>query len=851
MARCASQRIGALFFAASAAGWLLLASPASASDPAPVTPPPAPTLVPALLQELRSLRVTGTVLYIAAHPDDENTELITAFSRGRSYRTAYLSMTRGDGGQNELGPEFGEKLGVARTQELLAARRLDGGQQFFTRAIDFGFSKSPEETLRFWDQATVLGDVVRVIRKFRPDVIITRFPIPPGSGGHGHHTASAMLALEAFQLAGDPTAYPEQIAQGLQPWQPKRIGWNVSTWGGVSPLQGPTIQFDIGGNDPVTGVPFGTMANQSRAMHKTQGLGFFAARSGGSGPNLQSFLLLAGDPPAKDIMDGIDTTWARVTGGAEIIPLLDDALAQFNPADPSASVPALLALRTKLLALPTEALVLDKRRDLDRIIQHCLGLAVETTIPQAAVVAGENISLQHEVSLTSSVPVRWMAVRYPALKTQLKVRADLTTNQPTTRATARNLPVATPSSQPYWLRRDGSAGMFRVDDFALIGEPENPPAFPVEFVFEISGQTIVIADEPVQLVAGASPAQARRRLTIISPASLAFANELELFAPGATKEISLEITTARAGSRGKLQLAAPAGWTVSPASLPFTLTRSGDKTHLTFQVTAPAHPGSVNLSAVAEIDGVRHGTERFLLNYAHLPLKLLQRPAQLKAVALDVQTRGHRIGYLPGAGDNVAESLTQLGYTVTRLTGADLTAEKLAGLDAVVLGVRAFNERKDLAAHLPALFAWVEAGGTVIAQYNRPNNALNESLLGPYTLSLKGPAPTWRVTDESAAVTFLAPDHPALNTPNKITVADFDGWMQERGAYFPSSWDEEHYTAVFAMNDPGEQPLKSSLLIAKHGKGWYVYTGLSFFRQLPAGNPGAHRLFANLLSLGK
>ncbi len=810
-----------------------------------------PLSAPAILQELKSLRETGSVLYLAAHPDDENTELITAFSRGRGYRTAYLSITRGDGGQNELGPELGEKLGVARTQELLAARRLDGGQQFFTRAIDFGFSKSPEETLAIWDRTQVLGDVVRVIRKFRPDVIITRFPIPPGSGGHGHHTASAILAVEAFKLAGDPTAYPEQITQGLQPWQPKRVGWNVFTWSGVSPLQGPTVPFDIGGNDPVTGEPFGTIANQSRAMHKTQGLGFFAARSGGPGPNMQSFMLLAGDAPTADPMDGVERTWSRVPGGAELLPLIEAALTSFNAADPAASVPALLAIRTKLNSLPVDALVLDKRHALDRIIQSCLGLTIETTLPQAEVVPGEDLSLQHEASITSAVPVRWISVRYPTAKSELKIRADLPANQTLSRNSTRTLPTATPPSQPYWLRSEGTAGMFRVDDPSLIGLPENPPAFPVEFVFAVGGQTLVFTDEPVQLVAGASAAQAHRRLTVIPPVSLGFATQLELFAPGATKEITVEITAARLNSSGKLRLEAPADWTISPATQPFALTRNGEKTHLTFQVTAPAHANTASLAASAEIAGVRYGTERSLLNYAHLPVQLLQRTAHLKAVSLDVQIRGKQIGYLPGAGDNTAESLIQMGYTVTRLTGTDLTAEKLAGLDAVVIGVRAFNERKDLTPNLPALFAWVEAGGTVVAQYNRPNANLKDVPLGPYKLSIEGPAPALRVTDETAAIEILAPDHPALNTPNKITAADFADWVQERGSYFPSSWDEEHYTAIFAMNDPGEKPLKSSLLIAKHGKGYYVYTGLSFFRQLPAGNPGAHRLFANLVSLGK
>jgi len=803
---------------------------------------------PAILQELRTLRTTGTVLYLAAHPDDENTQFIAAFSRGRAYRTGYLSITRGDGGQNELGPEFGEKLGLARTQELLTARRLDGGRQFFTRAIDFGFSKSPEETLRFWDHDAVLGDVVRVIRQFRPDVIVTRFPVPPGSGGHGQHTASAILAVEAFKLAGNPAAYPEQLAQGLAPWQPKRVGWNC--WADPKPLNGPTVQFDIGGTDPVTGEPFGTIANQSRGMHKTQGLGSFAARTGGPGPNMQTFMLLAGEAPASDLMDGVDTTWARVPGGAGLVPLLDDAIAKFNAADPAASVPALLVIRSKLAALPTDPLVADKRRDLDRIIQTCLGLTFETTLPQAEVVPGEKLDLHHEVSLSAAVPVRWLAVKYPAAKAELKVYADLRAGETVARDSTRILPSSTPPTQPYWLRKEGTAGMFRVDESSLIGTPENPPAYPLEFVFEIGGQTLTFADEPAQIIAGASPAQQRRRLTVIPPVTISFAHQLELFAPGATKDVTVEVTAARAGQLGKLLLAVPTGWKIPQASEPFNLAGRGDKASLIFSVTAPAQGGSALLDASVEIGGTIYYVERFVINYPHLPVLLLQPPAQARVVSLDVQTRGRRVGYLPGAGDSVAESLAQLGYEVVPLTGADLTPDKLAGLDAVVIGVRAFNDRKDLAPNLPALYAWVEAGGTVIAQYNRPNG-LKATQLGPYPLSIEGPAPALRVTDETAPVTFLAPDHPVLNVPNKITAADFEGWVQERGTYFPSSWDEAHYTPILAMADPGEAPLKSSLLVAHHGKGWYVYAGVAFFRQLPAGNPGAHRLFANLLSLGK
>ncbi|HWA26596.1 MAG TPA: PIG-L family deacetylase [Lacunisphaera sp.] len=814
-----------------------------------------PAKTPAILQELRQWRTLGSVLHVAAHPDDENTQLITAMARGRGYRAAYLSITRGDGGQNERGPDFAEKLGVLRTQELLAARRQDGGRQFFTRAIDYGYSKSPEEALRFWTRDEVLGDVVRVIRKFRPDVIITRFPIPPGSGGHGQHTASAILAVEAFKLAADPTAFPDQLREGLAPWQAKRIGWNG--WNSAnSPLKGPTIQFDIGGADPVTGEAFGTIANQSRGMHKTQMLGGFSERAGSAGPNLQTFQLLAGDPPTSDIMDGVDTTWARIPGGAALIPLIDDVVAKFSAASPSSSVPALLGLRTQLDGLKsTDPLVAEKRTALDHIIAACLGLTVETSIPKAEVLAAESVTLEHNVELAGPMPVRWVAVRYPATgssKSDHKVNIVLRPPDSTRYASTASvtIPPNTPASQPYWLRQEGTPGVFHVAEPTLIGEPENPPVFPVEYIFDVNGQRLVVADEPVQMIAGAPAAQQRRPVAVIPPVSLKLNSDIYLVAPGATKQVTIEVTSARTHANGKLRLEVPDGWAISTGPQDFRLPGVGDRAAFTFTVTAPPAGGAGHLGAVAEVDGQSYSTQRIELNYPHLPLQLLQPPAQARLASFPLATKGQTVGYLPGAGDSVAECLEQMGYIVNRLTGADLTPEKLRGLDAVVIGVRAFNDRSDLKDAIPGLMAWVEQGGTVIAQYNRPNN-LKASVLGPYPLSIEGPAPQLRVTDETAPVTILAPDHAAVNGPNKIGPADFEGWVQERGTYFPSRWDEEHYTPIFAMSDPGEAPLKSSLLIARHGKGHYVYAGIAFFRQLPAGVPGAYRLFANLVSLGK
>lgn len=814
----------------------LLALALAAAEPAPS---PAMTF-----QKLRSFDTTGSVLYVAAHPDDENTQFIAYFARGRGYRTAYLSLTRGDGGQNELGPEFDAKLGVIRTQELLAARRIDGGRQFFSRAVDFGFSKTPEETLRFWKHDEILGDVVRVIRTFQPDVIATRFPIPPGSGGHGHHTASAILAVEAFKLAADPAAYPEQIAEGLKPWRARRIVWN----GSGQDVEGATFTTDIGGRDPVTGEGFGAMAGRSRAMHKTQGFGNFGGR-GGAGASVQTFTVLGGDAATNDLMDGVDTTWNRFTGGAEIAQLTDKAIAAFDTNNPSASVPMLLAIRAKLSALESNPVVNEKRAQLDSILQECLGLSVETTAVEAEVVPGEPVSFHLSAAIRSVVPVKWIQTRVHDPRAVAAPGRDLKPGLPAAADLHLTVPMDAQITQPYWLREEGAVGLFRVDDPRLIGTPENPPAFPVEYVFDVGGQTLVVSDEPIATVHDAK-GRRRRRVDVIPPVSLAFASGVSLFQPGSARAVTVEVTAARPNVSGSLRLGIPADWKVTPDTQEFHLANVGDKARFSFNATAPGQASTGRVTASAEVNGHRYATGRIEINYPHVPFILLQPKAEARLVAVDCAMHSQNVGYLPGAGDDTVAALEQLGCHVTRLTGADLTPEKLKGLDAVVIGVRAFNSRNDIGTNVAGLFAYVENGGTVVAQYNRPNG-LAVRQLGPYDLSIQGPAPLLRVTDEQAAVTFLAPDSPALTTPNKIGPADFDGWFQERGAYFPSSWDREHYTAVLAMSDPGEAPLQSSLLVAKYGKGYYVYTGLAFFRELPQGVPGAYRLFANLVSLGK
>jgi len=777
------------------------------------------------------LGVTTRVLVIGAHPDDEDTQLIAYFARARHVETAYLSLTRGDGGQNLIGNQLGEVLGMIRTQELLAARRLDGGRQFFTRAIDFGFSKDYRETLNIWGEKDVLGDVVRVIRTFRPDVVINRFSTQPG-GTHGHHTASAVLSSEAFKLAGDPNAYPEQL-KTLAPWQPKRLF--------VNGRGGGAVHMEIDGTDPVSGLSFSELAARSRAMHKTQGFDNFRGFGGNRGPSTESFELLAGEPATNDIFDGIDITWGRIPGGADIGTSVGEIIAKFDEKNPAASVPALLKLHKQLAALKSsDPLVTEKRKQLDRIIQHCLGLEVQTSIPQPEYVPGEKLQLHSTATLHADVPVTWVATRYPSIHGELKKTLPLHSGEWTTRDSQQTLPANTPLTQPYWLRGERSTGLFHADDPSLIGQPENAPAFPIEQIFEISGANIVIADQPMNN--SKNELGERRKLDVIPPVSLHFNSDVSLFAPGSSHPVEIEVSAARPNSKGTLQLEIPADWKVSPGKQTFALANAGDKTQLKFTVTAPTKPTTTKIGASADVNGVHYQDDRIVIHYAHIPLQLLQPAADLKCVSLDLNVRGKNIGYLPGAGDTVDDCLRQMGCTVTELTTNDLTLDNLKKFDAVVTGVRLFDTHRNLGPGLTALFDYVKDGGNVVMQYNRVDGLQST----PLTLKVSQE----RVTDERATMTFLAPDSPVLNTPNKITSADFDGWIQERGTYFPNQWDE-HFTPILACNDPGESPLKGSLLVADYGSGHFVYTGLGFFRQLPAGVPGAYRLFANLISLGK
>ena len=792
---------------------------------------------------LQKLNVLGRVLYIAAHPDDENTNLMALWSNGSLYETAYLSITRGDGGQNLIGPELRERLGVIRTEELLAARRVDHGKQFFSRAIDFGFSKTAEETMRIWDHDKILSDVVWVVRKFRPDVIVTRFS-PEDQLTHGHHTASAILAREAFSAAGDPNRFPEQLAF-VKPWRPTRLVWNTSPFF----FSNRNLPFDptgltvleAGGYNSLLGKAYTEIAAASLSMHKSQGVGSPPRR----GARKEYFKLLEGQPMTNSLFEGIDTNWSRVANSESIATQIRQIISQFLPADPAASVPELLKLRQAMNGIKDESWVPEKKAELDGIIAACLGLHVEASTTNGAVTPGQTATIKLEAINRCNIPVTLQEIRFPLSGDSMKIDAALPSNELVTRDLSCKIPENTPYSQPYWLRKSGTLGAFAVDDQTLVGLPENPPDLPVEIVLQINGQELrYIVDTKYRMVDPVA-GELRRPLVIEPPVFAKVVNSVLVFATNQPKSVGVHVTAATGPVKGELKLAVPQGWGVYPASIPIDLKAADAEMVATFTVKPPDQNSEGTLRAAVSIDGRDYSLGRVRISYPHIGVHTLMPPAEARLVRADIREKGERIGYIPGAGDDVPESLQQIGYSVKILSESDITAENLKQFSAVVLGVRAYNTQERIANWLPELFAYVKAGGVAVAQYNTLAE-LKTDQLGPYPLEISRD----RVTDENAEVRILAPDHPLMTTPNKITSKDFEGWVQERGLYFPKKWDPA-WTAILSSNDSKEKPLDGGLLVAKSGKGFFIYTSYSWFRQLPAGVPGAYRLVANMLSLGK
>jgi len=812
---------------------------------------------------LKKLTVVGSALYVAAHPDDENTALIAYLGNERLYRTGYLSMTRGDGGQNLLGDEKGELLGVIRTQELLAARRTDGSEQFFTRALDFGFSKGPVETLAIWNHDLILADVVWNIRRFQPDVIITRFPTT-GEGGHGHHTASAILAGEAFAAAADPTRFPDQLKYaGL--WQPKRLFWNRFNFQPIKPDDpsiAKSLRLDVGTFNPLLGRSYTEVAAESRSMHKSQGFG--AAERRGTAPNY--FDLIAGDPAATDIFEGIDTSWSRYPGGEAIGKVLQQASDTFDPKNPSKTIPLLLQAYDLLDRLSASAAwsshpwATVKMRDLQAAIRACAGISIDIAAGDSSVTAGSTIPVSVSVINRSDYPFTLAMVASRYADPSKAVNAPLTNNIPVKTDLTIKLPADFPISQPYWLQKPPNKGSYVVDDQRLIGIPENPPAIPMVITLTDNAMHTIIMEVPaVYRWTDAVQGERVRAVDVVPEVTANLGSGVYGFPDAQPKPVTVWLRNFGVTGPVSVRLkfvtfsGAPGGssaglsaWRSDPASVVITFAKKGEEAHATFMVKPPPKGEMTNfLAAEAEtVDGKKIDVGITNIDYPHIPPQRIFGDAVAKLVRADIKKVGTSVGYVMGAGDDVPSALRQVGYDVTLLTDDDLDRGDFAKYDTIVTGVRAYNARPRMRLAHPKLMEYVKNGGTLVVQYNSTNpQPLLVDVPGPYPFKVTSE----RVTVEEAPVRFVHPDSPLLNTPNKITDADFNGWVQERGLYFVKDWDPQYQT-VLASHDPNEPDKEGGELYAHYGKGTFIYTSYAWFRQLPAGVPGAYKMFVNLVS---
>lgn len=802
---------------------------------------------------LEKVRTVGRVLMIAAHPDDENTNFLAYCARGRKLKTAYLSLTRGEGGQNLIGSEQGPYMGVIRTQELLAARRIDGAEQMFSRAIDFGFSKSADECLKSWGKQDVLSDVVWVIRKFRPDVIVLRFSGTPRDG-HGMHQASALLGKEAFRAAADPQQFPEQL-KWVQPWQAKRIYWNAFSFNREQEQElakeGGLVKIDLGAFDPLSGYSFGELAGLSRSQHRSQGMG--AEERRGSVPNY--FKLVDGTPGQSDLFDGVDLTWNRISGGAAVNAALEHAQAAFDPDHPDRLLPSLLEAR-KLIAGLKEEDAQEKLNELDELIAMSAGLWLDfsTSTPEATPGTSVNVSMNAVSRLCPEVRIDAVKLAgvagAPALLTTAQT---LEVNKPFTREVAVSLPKDQEYTQPFWLKLPAKGNLYTLPSLQDVGMAEAPTQLVAKAQINVKGSDIALECPVRYRYVDRVRGEMQRPFVVLPPVSLRLSHSTLVFPSPEPQTVRVTVHAQKGAVAGNTTLQVPDGWKVEPTTAPFHLNERGQEIALAFQVTPVKGESSGRIKATASMDGVNVASDVVRIGYEHIPPQTIMPPAEAKALREDVRISAKRVGYVMGAGDDVPSALEQLGCDVTLLSSSDLAMGDLSRFDAIVTGVRAWNVREDLIANYERLWDYAKQGGTVVVQYNvwDPRFGGNDAVsslknIGPWPITLSRD----RVAVEDVPVEMLSAQHPLLNSPNKIVSHDFDGWVQERGLYFPTKWDSR-YETLLSMHDPDEPALKGAILYTRVGKGTYVLTTLSWFRQLPAGVPGAYKIFANLVSGGK
>ncbi len=790
-----------------------------------------------IINSLEKLNVLGSVLYIAAHPDDENTSLMAYLSKGKKYRTGYLSLTRGDGGQNLIGSEKGVEIGILRTQELLQARKIDGGEQFFTRAVDFGYSKSPEETFEFWGKEEILEDVVYVIRKFKPDVIITRFPVG-SSGGHGHHTASALIAAEAFKAAADPNKFPEQL-KNLEVWKTKRIFWN--NWRpSVNDASG-LISVDVGDYNPHYGKSYTELGAESRSMHKSQGFGASAFR----GSRFEYFQLIEGEPAEDNIFDDIDITWNRIQNGELINEKIKSIIKNFDTTNPPASIPQLLSLLNEFDKLEANYWVDVKRQELLSIIKSCAGLWIESISQDYSASPGTKVSIKTTFVNRSNINFKIDKIIFPTLNVNISSNLKLNNNKPETTENEISIPDNYNISQPYWLEDEKAIGLFKVSNADLIGLAENPPVIPIEVVLDVDGIKLSYSIPLLYRWNDRVDGEMYRPFEIRPLVTANINEKAAIFANEKSKSIQVRLKSNSSNVKGVLTFEGTDGWKMDPPQIPFELKNKYDEKLISVSVTPPQKPGETILKVSLNINGKRYDKSLVEISHPHIVPQVYFPKSEIKLVKLDIENISGKIGYIMGSGDEIPECLQNMGYDVTLISDEMLEASNLSQYDAIITGIRAYNTRERLKFTQPKLLEYVKSGGTLIVQYNVASGLVTQDI-GPFPFRISQD----RITDEEAKINFVETGNEILNFPNKISDKDFNSWIQERGLYFADQWDDK-YKTIFSGHDKNEKELFGSTLYTRYGNGIFIYTGLSWFRQLPAGVSGAYRIFANMIEAGK
>jgi len=789
-----------------------------------------------ILLQLKKLNVLGSILYVAAHPDDENTRLLAYLANEKLYRTGYLSLTRGDGGQNLIGDEQGVDLGLIRTQELLAARRIDGAEQFFTRAFDFGYSKSPDETRKVWGHDKILSDVVWVIRKFRPDVIITRFPTT-GEGGHGHHTASAILAGEAFEAAADPTKFPEQLKY-VSVWQAKRLLWNSFNFGGNNTQSNDQFKMECGDYNPILGKSYGEIAAASRSQHKSQGFGVPAQR----GSVTEYLKTIKGIAPVNDLFDDIDVSWKR-TAEVSLTNTVNKIIDKFDVSHPEKSLKLLVDLYTKLETVQDDYWKQQKLNAVKDIIQNCSGLFMDATTTTQYAVQGDSLKINLVVNNRSGANILSADAH---LNDDYLIFDQLKKNTNATQSYSMFIRPTAKLTQPYWLESPMEKGSFNVADQQQIGKGESDP-FSVVFSMLIEGKEFKFTKPVRYKFTNPVKGELYQPLNIIPAFSVKSIPKLAINSSINDWEVKSYKDSNNFRSYVKtIQSGTIVGYNNDTVLKKNQIIRLFDKSQ---KRPVSIYDSVGNLEYFTYHDSLfQENGNPYLglhqIEYDHIPSIIYTQSEIFTNKDFDLKTQGNYVGYIPGAGDKVPEALVAMGYKVVTLKEADMKADNLKQFDAIVTGVRAYNTNEWMNNVYDELMQYVNDGGVLLVQYNTSNQiGPVKAKIAPYPFNISRN----RITDEEAKVNFLLPDHPALNYPNKITGKDFEGWMQERSIYHADKFDTA-YKTILSMKDPGEKEQDGSLIIANYGKGRFVYTGLVFFRELPAGVPGAYRLFANLIA---